>query len=55
MTDQGKIVFEGKTAKGLDVLLRYPMRGDAPALLKFISGKDVKRYRDIITRLGLRK
>jgi RimJ/RimL family protein N-acetyltransferase len=37
MTSEGKIVFEGKTGKGFDVMLRYPMRGDAPALLDFIN------------------
>jgi hypothetical protein len=37
MTGDGKIFFEGKTAKGLDVVLRYPMHGDAPALLEFIN------------------
>lgn len=31
------------------------MVGTRSALLKFVSKKDVKRYRDIITRLGLRK
>jgi len=31
------------------------MVGTRSALLKFIGKKDVKRYRDIITRLGLRK
>jgi small subunit ribosomal protein S15 len=31
------------------------MVGTRSALLKYVSGKDVKRYRDIISRLGLRK
>jgi small subunit ribosomal protein S15 len=31
------------------------MVGTRTAMLKYISKKDVKRYRDIITRLGLRK
>ena len=31
------------------------MVGTRSALLKYISKKDVKRYREIITRLGLRK
>ncbi|MBN1788333.1 MAG: 30S ribosomal protein S15 [Sedimentisphaerales bacterium] len=31
------------------------MVGNRSALLKYISKKDVKRYRDIINRLGLRK
>jgi RimJ/RimL family protein N-acetyltransferase len=33
----GKIVFEGTTAKGLNVVLRHPRNGDAPALLDFIN------------------
>ena len=31
------------------------MVGNRSALLKYIGKKDVKRYRDIISRLGLRK
>jgi len=31
------------------------MVGTRSSLLKFVNKKDVKRYRDIITRLGLRK
>jgi len=31
------------------------MVGNRSALLKYISKKDVKRYREIISRLGLRK
>jgi small subunit ribosomal protein S15 len=31
------------------------MVGARASLLKFISKKDVKRYKEIITRLGLRK
>lgn len=31
------------------------MVGTRSALLKYISRKDVKRYREIISRLGLRK
>jgi small subunit ribosomal protein S15 len=31
------------------------MVGTRSALLKFLNKNDVKRYRDIITRLGLRK
>jgi len=31
------------------------MVGTRSALLKYISKKDVKRYREIISRLGLRK
>jgi len=31
------------------------MVGNRSALLKYISKKDVKRYQDIISRLGLRK
>ncbi len=31
------------------------MVGNRSALLKYISKKDIKRYRDIINRLGLRK
>jgi len=31
------------------------MVGTRAALLKYISRKDVKRYREIISRLGLRK
>ena len=37
MIKAGSVVFEGKTAKGLDILLRYPRKGDAPALLDFIN------------------
>lgn len=33
----GKIVFEGTTAKGLNVLLRYPQQGDAQALLDYVN------------------
>lgn len=31
------------------------MVGNRSALLKYVHKQDVKRYRDIITRLGLRK
>lgn len=31
------------------------MVGNRSALLKYVSGQDVNRYRDIISRLGLRK
>lgn len=31
------------------------MVGTRNALLKYVSGKDVKRYQQIISRLGLRK
>ncbi len=31
------------------------MVGNRSALLKYISKKDVKRYREVINRLGLRK
>jgi len=31
------------------------MVGTRAALLKYVSKKDIKRYQDIITRLGLRK
>ncbi|MBN1974045.1 MAG: 30S ribosomal protein S15 [Sedimentisphaerales bacterium] len=31
------------------------MVGNRSALLKYVHNKDVKRYRDIIVRLGLRK
>ena len=31
------------------------MVGTRSALLKYVSGKDVKRYQQIISRLGLRK
>ncbi len=31
------------------------MVGTRSALLKYVNGKDVKRYREIISRLGLRK
>jgi small subunit ribosomal protein S15 len=31
------------------------MVGTRAALLKYVSGKDVKRYQKIISRLGLRK
>lgn len=31
------------------------MVGNRSALLKYVSGKDVSRYQQIITRLGLRK
>ena len=31
------------------------MVGKRAALLKYVSGKDIKRYREIISRLGLRK
>lgn len=31
------------------------MVGNRSALLKYVHKKDVKRYRDIISRLGLRK
>jgi small subunit ribosomal protein S15 len=31
------------------------MVGNRSALLKYISKKDLKRYRDVINRLGLRK
>ncbi|MBN1392945.1 MAG: 30S ribosomal protein S15 [Sedimentisphaerales bacterium] len=31
------------------------MVGTRSALLKYVNKKDVKRYREIITRLGLRK
>lgn len=31
------------------------MVGTRSALLKYVSNKDVKRYQEIITRLGLRK
>jgi RimJ/RimL family protein N-acetyltransferase len=37
MISEGKVVFEGATAKGLNVLLRYPQPGDAPALLDYIN------------------
>jgi RimJ/RimL family protein N-acetyltransferase len=33
----GTIVFEGATAKGRNVVLRYPQPGDAPALLSYIN------------------
>ena len=33
----GTIVFEGPTAKGLNVVLRYPQPGDAPVLLDYIN------------------
>jgi len=31
------------------------MVGNRSALLKYVSGKDISRYRTIISRLGLRK
>ena len=31
------------------------MVGTRTALLKYISGRDIKRYREIISQLGLRK
>ena len=31
------------------------MVGTRSALLKYVSNKDIKRYREIISRLGLRK
>jgi small subunit ribosomal protein S15 len=31
------------------------MVGTRSALLKYIAGKDVKRYQEVISRLGLRK
>jgi small subunit ribosomal protein S15 len=31
------------------------MVGNRASLLKYVSKKDVKRYRDVISRLGLRK
>ena len=31
------------------------MVGTRTALLKYIAGKDVKRYQEVISRLGLRK
>ena len=31
------------------------MVGNRSALLKYVSNKDVKRYKEIISRLGLRK
>jgi small subunit ribosomal protein S15 len=31
------------------------MVGNRSALLKYVNNKDVKRYREIISRLGLRK
>lgn len=31
------------------------MVGNRSALLKYVSSKDVKRYKEIISRLGLRK
>jgi ribosomal protein S18 acetylase RimI-like enzyme len=37
MIEEGKVIFEGKTAKGLDILLRYPKSGDALVLLDFIN------------------
>jgi ribosomal protein S18 acetylase RimI-like enzyme len=37
MVEEGKVIFEGKTGKGLDVILRYPKSGDAPVLLDFIN------------------
>lgn len=35
--NEAKILFTGKTSKGLDVILRYPMRTDLNALWKFIN------------------
>lgn len=35
--DEGRTVFAGKTAKGLDVMLRYPMQQDVQALWEFIN------------------
>jgi ribosomal protein S18 acetylase RimI-like enzyme len=37
MISEGSIIFTGITSKGLDVMLRYPMHGDAPTLLEFIN------------------
>ncbi|MDD5134187.1 MAG: 30S ribosomal protein S15 [Phycisphaerae bacterium] len=31
------------------------MVGNRSALLKYVSSRDIKRYKDIISRLGLRK
>lgn len=36
--EPGTIVFEGKTKKGLDVVIRYPKAEDLMALLGFING-----------------
>lgn len=33
----GKIVFEGKTNKGLEIVIRYPVKDDVKMLLKYIN------------------
>jgi len=37
MIGEGQVVFEGKTAKGTPVLIRYPRRDDLHAVLEFIN------------------
>lgn len=37
LSNEGRIVFEGVTHRGLEVILRYPQAGDAPILLDFIN------------------
>lgn len=34
---EGKIVFEGKTSKGHEFIIRYPTKGDASAMLDYIN------------------
>ncbi len=34
---EGKVVFEGKTGKGNDIIIRYPTAGDAQAMLDYIN------------------
>jgi ribosomal protein S18 acetylase RimI-like enzyme len=43
MTNEGKVIFTGKTSKGLDVTLRYPMRSDLHALWEFINALSQER------------
>ncbi|MBI4226443.1 GNAT family N-acetyltransferase [Candidatus Roizmanbacteria bacterium] len=33
----GKIVYKGKTKKGLKIIIRYPVKGDVEMLLKYIN------------------
>ena len=37
MENKHKIVFKGKTNKGVDILVRYPEKGDADAMLKYVN------------------
>src|SRR5260221_9484737 len=40
---QGKVVFEGNTAKGQSVLIRYPVQDDLQAVWEFINALSAEK------------